>query len=109
MLPECRALPDFHRTLINDGQIQEYWFSVLWEHPFGNSCLDFFKALTMHYGLTTAEASYFSKHHEADTMDHLDRKSHGAVTQRFSSGCCKRASMSGPAIRRNIARSRRRI
>ena len=45
MLPECRALPDFHRTLINDGQIQEYWFSVLWEHPFGNSCLDFFKAL----------------------------------------------------------------
>jgi hypothetical protein len=81
MLPECRALPDFHRTLLNDGQIQEYWFSVLWEHPFGNSCLDFFKALTMHYGLTTAEASYFSKHHEADTMDHLDRKAHGAVTQ----------------------------
>jgi pyrroloquinoline quinone (PQQ) biosynthesis protein C len=81
MLPECRALPDFHRTLINDGQIQEYWFSVLWEHPFGNSCLDFFKALTLHYGLTTAQASYFSKHHEADTMDHLDRKAHGAVTQ----------------------------
>jgi pyrroloquinoline quinone (PQQ) biosynthesis protein C len=81
MLPECRALPDFHRTLINDGQIQEYWFSVLWEHPFGNSCLDFFKALTTHYGLSAAQASYFSKHHEADTMDHLDRKSHGAVTQ----------------------------
>jgi pyrroloquinoline quinone (PQQ) biosynthesis protein C len=81
MLPECRALPDFHRTLINDGQIQEYWFSVLWEHPFGNSCLDFFKALTTHYGLSTADASYFSKHHEADTMDHLDRKSHGAVTR----------------------------
>jgi pyrroloquinoline quinone (PQQ) biosynthesis protein C len=81
MLAECRALPDFHRTLINDGQIQEYWFSVLWEKPFGDSCLDFFKALTKHYGLTTAEASYFSKHHEADTMDHLDRMAHGAVTQ----------------------------
>jgi pyrroloquinoline quinone (PQQ) biosynthesis protein C len=81
MLPACRALPDFHRTLINDGQIQEYWFSVLWEHPFGVSCLDFFNALTKYYGLTTAEASYFSKHHEADTMDHLDRKAHGAVTQ----------------------------
>jgi pyrroloquinoline quinone (PQQ) biosynthesis protein C len=37
MLPACRALPDFHRTLLNDGQIQEYWFSVLWERPFGNS------------------------------------------------------------------------
>jgi pyrroloquinoline quinone (PQQ) biosynthesis protein C len=81
MLPECRALPDFHRTLINDGQIQEYWFSVLWERPFGNSCLDFFKALTAHYGLTTEDASYFSKHHEADTMDHLDRKAHGEVTK----------------------------
>jgi pyrroloquinoline quinone (PQQ) biosynthesis protein C len=33
MLPACRALPDFHRTLINDGQIQEYWFSVLWKNP----------------------------------------------------------------------------
>jgi pyrroloquinoline quinone (PQQ) biosynthesis protein C len=81
MLPEARALPDFHRTLINDGQIQEYWFSVLWEHAFGNTCLDFLKALTLHYGLTIEQASYFSKHHEADTMDHLDRKAHGAVTQ----------------------------
>lgn len=81
MLPEARALPDFHRTLMVDGQIQEYWFSVLWEGAFGNSCLDWFRALTTHYGLTTDQASYFSKHHEADTMDHLDRKAHGAVTQ----------------------------
>lgn len=81
MLPEARALPDFHRTLMVDGLIQEYWFSVLWEEPFGHSCLDWFKALTMHYGLTTAQASYFSKHHEADTMDHLDRKGHGEVTK----------------------------
>ena len=81
MLPAARALPDFHRTLINDGQIQEYWFSVLWEHAFGNSCLDFFKALTVHYGLTPQQAEYFSKHHEADTMDHLDRKAHSEVTQ----------------------------
>jgi pyrroloquinoline quinone (PQQ) biosynthesis protein C len=81
MLPEARALPDFHRTLMVDGQIQEYWFSVLWEHAFGNSCLDFFRALTTHYNLTPEQASYFSKHHEADTMDHLDRKAHSAVTQ----------------------------
>src|SRR5262249_32714616 len=81
MLPEARALPDFQRTLMVDGQIQEYWFSVLWEHAFGETCLDWFRALTTHYDLTTEEASYFSKHHEADTMDHLDRKAHGAVTQ----------------------------
>jgi len=81
MLPEARALPDFHRTLLVDGLIQEYWFSVLWEGAFGRSCLDWFKALTLHYGLTIEQASYFSKHHEADTMDHLDRKAHGAVTK----------------------------
>ncbi len=81
MLPKARALPDFHRTLLVDGLIQEYWFSVLWEGAFGESCLDWFKALTLHYGLTTEQASYFSKHHEADTMDHLDRKAHGAVTK----------------------------
>src|SRR5678816_1055623 len=81
MLPEARALPDFQRTLMVDGQIQEYWFSVLWEHAFGETCLDWFRALTTHYGLSTEQANYFSKHHEADTMDHLDRKAHGAVTQ----------------------------
>lgn len=81
MLPEARALPDFQRTLMVDGQIQEYWFSVLWEHAFGETCLDWFRALTTHYGLTTDQASYFSKHHEADTTDHLDRKAHSAVTQ----------------------------
>jgi pyrroloquinoline quinone (PQQ) biosynthesis protein C len=81
MLPEARALPDFQRTLMVDGQIQEYWFSVLWEHAFGETCLDWFRALTTHYGLTTEQASYFSKHHEADTLDHLDRKAHGEVTK----------------------------
>ena len=81
MLPEARALPDFHRTLLVDGLVQEYWCSVLWEGAFGESCLDWFKALTLHYGLTAEQASYFSKHHEADTMDHLDRRAHGAVTK----------------------------
>ena len=45
MLPECRALPDFHRTLINDGQIQEYWFSVLWEHPVRQLVPGFFQGV----------------------------------------------------------------
>jgi hypothetical protein len=42
----------------------EYWFS-----SYGNmlceTCLDWFRALTNHYGLTTSKR-YFSKHHEAD-------------------------------------------
>ncbi|MBI4523322.1 MAG: iron-containing redox enzyme family protein [Deltaproteobacteria bacterium] len=81
MLPEARALPDFHRTLLVDGLIQEYWFSVLWEGAFGASCKIWFDALTNFYGLTAEQASYFSKHHEADTMDHLDRKAHSEVTE----------------------------
>ncbi len=81
MLPGARALPDFHRTLLSDGLIQEYWFSVLWEGAFGLCCLEWFNALTTYYGLTADQASYFSKHHEADTMDHLDRKAHSKVTQ----------------------------
>jgi pyrroloquinoline quinone (PQQ) biosynthesis protein C len=81
MLPEARGLTDFHRTLLVDGLIQEYWFSVLWEGAFGHACNSWFKALTAHYGLTSEQASYFYKHYEADTMDHLDRKAHSEVTQ----------------------------
>ena len=81
MLPEARGLPDFQRTLLVDGLIQEYWFSVLWEGAFGASCKEWFDVLTGTYGLTPEQASYFSKHHEADTMDHLDRKAHSKVTQ----------------------------
>ena len=61
MLPEARALPDFHRTLMVDGQIQEYWFSAVWEGAYGNSCLDWFRALTTHYGLTRAQIAALAK------------------------------------------------
>jgi len=81
MMPEARALTDFHRTLVNDGAIHEYWASVLWEGAFGHSCLKWFNALTTHYSLTAEQADYFHKHHEADTMDHLGREAHSEVTK----------------------------
>lgn len=81
MLPEARGLADFQRTLLSDGLIQEYWLSVLWEGAFGETCNKWFKALTGHYGLKPDQVSYFSKHYEADTMDHLERKAHAKVTQ----------------------------
>lgn len=81
MLPSARGLADFHRTLVNDGAMQEYWASVLWEGAFGNSCHKWFTALTTHYGLTPEQADYFHKHHEADTMDHLGREAHSSVTK----------------------------
>jgi pyrroloquinoline quinone (PQQ) biosynthesis protein C len=82
MLATARGLTDFHRTLVNDGLIQEYWCSVLWERSFGETCLKWFNALTQHYGLTAEQADYFNKHHEADTMDHLGREEHSAVSRK---------------------------
>ena len=45
MLSSARALTDFHRTLVNDGLIHEYWCSVLWERSFGETCLKWFKEI----------------------------------------------------------------
>lgn len=81
MLPEARGLTDFHRTLVNDGYMYEYWASVLWEGAFGLSCMNWFNALTTHYGLSAEQADYFHKHHEADTQDHLGREAHSSVTK----------------------------
>ncbi len=81
MMPEARALTDFHRTLVNDGAMHEYWASVLWEGAFGWSCMRWYKALTKHYKLTPKQADYFHKHHEADTQDHLGREAHSSVTK----------------------------
>ncbi len=81
MLPEARGLADFQRTLMVDGLVQEYWFSVLWEGAFGNTCNRWAQTLTTNYGYSPVQVSYFTKHYEADTMDHLDRKAHSKVTQ----------------------------
>ena len=81
MMPEARSLTDFHRTLVNDGPIHEYWASVMWENAFGHSCLKWFNALTTHYDLSAQQADYFHKHHEADTQDHLGREAHSEVTK----------------------------
>ena len=59
MMPEARALTDFHRTLVNDGPMHEYWASVLWEGAFGNTCHRWFKALTTHYKLTAPAGGLF--------------------------------------------------
>ena len=81
MLPAARGLADFQRTLLVDGLIQEYWLSVLWEGAFGETCNKWSRALTDYYGLKPEQVVYFSKHYEADTMEHLDRKAHSKVTQ----------------------------
>ena len=81
MLAGARALGDFHRTLMWDGTVPEYWASILWEQPMGHYAQAWFQALTTHYGLSDEDATYFSTHHEADLQEHQGFIAHGELNQ----------------------------
>jgi pyrroloquinoline quinone (PQQ) biosynthesis protein C len=72
MLPEARAILDFKRSLLWEGTVAEWWFSMLTEEPIGHWAAAWFKALTTHYGLSSQQAVYFSTHEEADLKEHDD-------------------------------------
>ena len=72
MLPEARAILDFKRSLLWEGTVAEWWFSMLTEEPIGHWAASWFKALTTHYGLSRQQAIYFSTHEEADLKEHDD-------------------------------------
>jgi pyrroloquinoline quinone (PQQ) biosynthesis protein C len=70
MLPEARAILDFKRSLLWEGTVAEWWFSMLTEEPIGHWAATWFKALTTHYGFNREQAVYFSTHEEADLQEH---------------------------------------
>jgi len=72
MLAEFRAHLDFKRALVYEGTVAEFYAAGATEQQFGYWSRDFFKSLTTHYGLTAAEAVYFSTHEEADLREHED-------------------------------------
>jgi pyrroloquinoline quinone (PQQ) biosynthesis protein C len=72
MLPEFRAHLDYKRAIVFEGTVAEFYAAGATEQQFGYWSRDFFKALTTHYGLTSAEAVYFSTHEEADLREHED-------------------------------------
>ena len=57
---------------MTEGTVAEWWFSIMTEEAIGHWSADWFKALTTHYGLTRAQATYFSTHEEADLKEHAD-------------------------------------
>jgi pyrroloquinoline quinone (PQQ) biosynthesis protein C len=88
MLPEARAIVNFKRSLLWEGTVAEWWFSMLTEEPIGYCAAAWFKALTTHCGLSRKQATYFSTHEEADLEEHDEGvMGHGSfnhtVTQRI--------------------------
>jgi pyrroloquinoline quinone (PQQ) biosynthesis protein C len=72
MLPEARAILDFKRTLLWEGTVAEWWFSLLTEEPIGHWAAGWYRALTSHYGFSREQAIYFSTHEEADLKEHAE-------------------------------------
>jgi pyrroloquinoline quinone (PQQ) biosynthesis protein C len=70
MLPEARAVLDFKRSLLWEGTVAEWWFSMLTEEPIGRWAATWFRTLTAHYGFSRQQAVYFSTHEEADLTEH---------------------------------------
>ena len=78
MLAEFRAKIDFKRAILWEGTVAEFYAAGATEEQTGYWSADFFKALTTHYGLTRAQAVYFSTHEEADLKEHDGVMGHGS-------------------------------
>ncbi len=87
MLPECRALVEWHRGLLHEGTMAEFWASIAWEEYVGYWARDFREALLGRYGLREDQVPYFVTHEEADLQEHEGVMGHGefnrAVLQRI--------------------------
>jgi pyrroloquinoline quinone (PQQ) biosynthesis protein C len=81
MLPEARAILDFKRSLLWEGTVAEWWFSMLTEEPIGHWAAAWFKALTAQYGFSRQQAIYFSTHEEADLEEHDGVMGHGSFNR----------------------------
>ncbi|MEX0802303.1 MAG: iron-containing redox enzyme family protein [Candidatus Binatia bacterium] len=78
MLAEFRCKLDFKRSILWEGTVAEFYAAGATEEQTGYWSAEFFKALTMHYGLTREQAVYFSTHEEADLQEHEGVMGHGS-------------------------------
>ena len=69
MSPECRAYLDWHRGLLYDGTMPEFWASILVEEYVGHWARQFREGL-LKMGYQKAEVTYFQTHEEADLETH---------------------------------------
>jgi pyrroloquinoline quinone (PQQ) biosynthesis protein C len=70
LIPEARALVDYHVRLVQDGPIAEAFASTLKEGMVGQWLGIFHDAMERHYGFSRAQSDYFRMHHEADNEPH---------------------------------------
>ena len=70
LIPEARALVDVRCRLLRVGPFAEAIAASLSESSIGEWLGRMGRALEKHYGLTSEQTIYFSKHYEADTQEH---------------------------------------
>ncbi|RMG53171.1 MAG: hypothetical protein D6723_07535 [Acidobacteria bacterium] len=70
MLPECRALLEWHRGVLHEGTMIEFWASIAWEEYVGHWSGQFRQALLTRYGFNEQQVPYFTTHEEADLYEH---------------------------------------
>lgn len=80
-LPAARALGDFHRVVVWDGGIGDYWASVLWEEAMGYFSQDWRDALTKKYQLKLDDVVYYTTHYEADLKEHAGTAAHSSIVK----------------------------
>lgn len=88
MLAECRALLEWHRGVLYEGTMIEWWASIAWEEAVGHWARQFRESIMAKYGFSKDQAPYFHTHEEADLTVHEGGiLAHGdfnrAVTQRI--------------------------
>lgn len=81
LLPAARALGDFHKVVVWDGGLSDYWASVVWEEAMGYFSQDWRDALMKKYNLDLNQVVYYSTHYEADLKEHEGTASHASIVR----------------------------
>jgi len=81
LLPAARALGDFHKVVVWDGALCDYWASVVWEEAMGYFAQDWRQALMKNYKLDLSQVVYYSAHYEADLAEHEGTASHASIVR----------------------------
>jgi pyrroloquinoline quinone (PQQ) biosynthesis protein C len=76
-----RAISDYCRRIFTDGSILELWALHIYEETLGLWSKQWAQALTARYGLSKADAIYFTAHAEADLVQHDGRMGHGPLNR----------------------------
>jgi pyrroloquinoline quinone (PQQ) biosynthesis protein C len=69
MLPECRAMLDWHRGLLYEGTLIEFWAAIVYEEYIGHWAKMFREGMAT-MGYASERAPYFHTHEEADLVPH---------------------------------------